>query len=407
MYKNLKFSWAHILLFLAVIIYGYVTYVGLTYQLDEGLIKPLVVTLIFVAILLLWFVGVQQTKGLSNNFKFRKWIWVERFLFFTAPIIFVLCMAPFNHAWNVANHSDEIESQFKESILSSKTMFDDYELYANERIDNYRKKLERVRNNRNIQPSVYSEMGFTGKNDKNKIDLEIKTLTNQLKGNFENLRNDAVSWLDKADTRTSVWNVFLVGNIKEIKSAIINWSNKLKDFSSVILTTEGGGSNSQVEPFNANNYYLDKELENLNSLSAIYTAPDSLTFMTIILGCILFIMMILPYFIQKRNGVNTYTLLGRRYVNDGGITMTTQDIQEENSTEIPPIVLDNMSKNNDTLINGYSEEDDEEEAKRIRRERRRKRRQKGYTSEIIEDNEGYGIKEDENDDDIIITPIDL
>ncbi len=34
MYRNLKFSWAHILLFLAIIFIGYVTYVGITLEFN-------------------------------------------------------------------------------------------------------------------------------------------------------------------------------------------------------------------------------------------------------------------------------------------------------------------------------------------------------------------------------------
>ena len=60
MYRNLKFSWAHILLFLAIIFIGYVTYVGITYKLDKGLTEPLWYTLGIVVLLLFWFFGVQQ-----------------------------------------------------------------------------------------------------------------------------------------------------------------------------------------------------------------------------------------------------------------------------------------------------------------------------------------------------------
>lgn len=67
MYRNLKFSWAHILLFLAIIFIGYVTYVGITYKLDKGLTEPLWYTLGIVVLLLFWFFGVQQLKGVDNN----------------------------------------------------------------------------------------------------------------------------------------------------------------------------------------------------------------------------------------------------------------------------------------------------------------------------------------------------
>lgn len=123
MYKNLKFSWAHILLFLAIIIIGYVTYVGITYKLDKGLTEPLWYTLGIVALLVSWFFGVQQLKGIDNNYSFSRCIILERVLLFFSPLVFFLCMGPFNHAWNVASHGEEIEGRFRDAINSSTNMF--------------------------------------------------------------------------------------------------------------------------------------------------------------------------------------------------------------------------------------------------------------------------------------------
>ena len=57
---------------------------------------------------------------------------------FTSPIVFVLCMYPFNHAINVSSEAKNIETTFVEAIASSTKMFDDYERYSQERIKNYK-----------------------------------------------------------------------------------------------------------------------------------------------------------------------------------------------------------------------------------------------------------------------------
>lgn len=90
MYRNLKFSWAHILLFLAIIFIGYVTYVGITYKLDKGLTEPLWYTLGIVVLLLFWFFGVQQLKGVDNNYKFSRCILFERVLLISSPFVFFI-----------------------------------------------------------------------------------------------------------------------------------------------------------------------------------------------------------------------------------------------------------------------------------------------------------------------------
>ena len=408
MYKNLKFSWAHILLFLAVIYIGYVTYVGLSYKMDEGLTKPLFFTLLILAILLFWFVGVQQLKGVDNDFNFSRCIWGERFLLFTSPFLFFLCMIPFNHAWNVSNYSEEIETKFRSAIKSSTKMFDDYDTYAQNRIANYKAFLQRVKANKSIQPTVYNKVGFTGKNDDHKIDIEVETLNLQLTAKYDSLSTNARSWISRADQSTSVWNVFLVGNIKEIKTAINEWSSQLNDFSSVILTTESYGSDKKVIPFNANANEIQSTLNNLDSLSAIYTSDDKLSLKALIIGILLYLMMISPYFVQKRNGVNTYTLLGRRFINGGIDISTTKTNTSTNAPEIGVIMdLDinkdtkNKTEQQEIEMEPVLEEDTDEEINRSERHRRRRERRLNREQTSTK-NDLY-----EEDDEIITTIEDI
>ena len=408
MYKNLKFSWAHILLFLAVIYIGYVTYVGLSYKMDEGLTKPLFFTLLILAILLFWFVGVQQLKGVDNDFNFSRCIWGERFLLFTSPFLFFLCMIPFNHAWNVSNYSEEIETKFRSAIKSSTKMFDDYDTYAQNRIANYKAFLQRVKANKSIQPTVYNKVGFTGKNDDHKIDIEVETLNLQLTAKYDSLSTNARSWINRADQSTSVWNVFLVGNIKEIKTAINEWSSQLNNFSSVILTTESYGSDKKVIPFNADANEIQSTLNNLDSLSAIYTSDDKLSLKALIIGILLYLMMISPYFVQKRNGVNTYTLFGRRFINGGIDISTTKTNTSTNAPEIGVIMdLDinkdtkNKTEQQEIEMEPVLEEDTDEEINRSERHRRRRERRLNREQTSTK-NDLY-----EEDDDIITTIEDI
>lgn len=404
MYKNLKFSWAHILLFLAIIIIGYVTYVGITYKLDKGLTEPLWYTLGIVALLVFWFFGVQQLKGVDNNYRFSRCIILERVLLFSSPLVFFLCMGPFNHAWNVASHGEEIEGRFREAINSSTNMFDEYNNYSSRRIADYHNFLQRVKDSKYIQPSVYQRIGFDGKNDEHKIKIEVATLKRQLTENYDSLQKEATSWIKRADQNTSVWNVFLVGNIKEIKNAITDWNNQLHNFSSVILSTETNDGNHNVLPFDYDSNEINIVLKNLDSLSNIYTADDELSFTAILLGVILYLMMILPYFVQKRNGVSSYTLFGRRWVGNDINLSRNSSIKKP---EISPIDMGDgnykheRNENYDDILleldNSDDEDDDRETRRRIRRERRNKREQ-------IHERHRYH-KDDDNEDDTIITPI--
>ena len=287
-------------------------------------------------------------------------------------------------------------------------MFDDYDTYAQNRIANYKAFLQRVKANKSIQPTVYNKVGFTGKNDDHKIDIEVETLNLQLTAKYDSLSTNARSWINRADQSTSVWNVFLVGNIKEIKTAINEWSSQLNNFSSVILTTESYGSDKKVIPFNADANEIQSTLNNLDSLSAIYTSDDKLSLKALIIGILLYLMMISPYFVQKRNGVNTYTLFGRRFINGGIDISTTKTNTSTNAPEIGVIMdLDinkdtkNKTEQQEIEMEPVLEEDTDEEINRSERHRRRRERRLNREQTSTK-NDSY-----EEDDDIITTIEDI
>lgn len=397
MYTKLKFSWAHILAFLALIFIGYVSFVGLTYAIDDGFEKPTLVMLGIILVLIVWFIGAQQLKGVDNNFDFSKCIWWERFFIFTSPVVLAICLMPFNHAMNVASQGDAIENTFKEAIRSSTKMFDDYEAYSEQRIENYSDFLDRVRRNGSLRPTLYKEIGFNGTDDDEKIKIEVQTLKRQLTENYDSLNVVARAWIDRVNQKTSVWNVFLVGNIKEIETAILDWNDNLKTFSNVILSTEKY-EDYDVEPFDADEADLQAVISKLDSLSNIYTQSDEINYRTIIWGIIFYFLLLFPYLIQERNGVSTYRLLGRRFINTG-IDMSGYSRPVDKKNTAGGIRMDVGRKQS---FHGSIEVDvnrDSEETSGLSREERRKKRQERRAMNDLSpndasDNEGEGLSDD-------------
>lgn len=427
MYKKLKFSWAHILAFLALIFISYVSFVGLTYMIDDGFIKPALGVLGILIVLLIWFVGVQQLRGVDNNFSFSKCVWWERFFIFTSPLILIVCLIPFNHAWNVASHSKQIENTFRNAIQSSTKMFEDYDVYSQNRIADYQDFLNRVKNNRSIQPSIYDKIGFTGTHDDKKVQLEVQTLERQLTANYSSLQTEARQWINRVDQTTSVWNVFLVGNIKEIMRSIIDWRTQMGNFSKVILTTERNGGYAKIEPFDANEEGVRATINQLDSLSNIYTHSEGVSMTAVILGIILYFLLLFPYILQERNGVSTYTLLGRRFVGKG-ITLHDSPKRRRGESDFEPFNLDedkgitNVAKKENTrsknynsnidgmdIVGGYEDDEDYREVSREQRIKERQRRRNSRKRETDSDQQQeqrgqyanqrnqYIINDDDND----------
>ena len=54
-------------------------------------------------------------------------------------------MSSYSHFWTVFKNRQQIETTFTESVKTTKNVFDSYEVYANERVKEYTKKLARAK----------------------------------------------------------------------------------------------------------------------------------------------------------------------------------------------------------------------------------------------------------------------
>lgn len=284
--ETLKFSWGHIIAFVALIFISYVSFMGITYLTDGDFLYAGLGVLIINLVLIIFFIIPQILKGADE--KFSRKIVFERILFFSAPLFFIAVMVPYAHFWMVFHNRSQVETTFSESIKTTKGMFESYEAYANNRIKEYDKKLAQ-----------------------NKTEIvhrtnEVEALRLQLiADNYDALKESAVKWIDNASGAT-VWNVFMIGNIKKIESAIENWNNSLSEFSGKIMSDEPNG----VEPFSSSDPSVTKAKENLNNLRSVYTTMGAPSMLAIGIGVLLYILLLFPYIIQSRNTKSTFRLIG-------------------------------------------------------------------------------------------------
>lgn len=284
--ETLKFSWGHIIAFIALIFISYVSFMGITYLTDGDFLYAGLGVLIINLVLIVFFIIPQILKGTDE--KFSRKIIFERVLFFSAPLFFIVAMMPYAHFWTVFENRTEVETTFSESIKTTKEMFDSYEAYANNRIKEYDKKLAH-----------------------NKVEIvhrtnEVEALRLQIiADNYDALKNSAIEWIDNASGAT-VWNVFMIGNIKKIESAIEGWNKSLTDFSSKTMADEPEG----VEAFSSSDPSVTTAKDNLNNLRSVYTTMGAPTMIAIGVGVLLYILLLFPYIIQSRNTKSTFRLIG-------------------------------------------------------------------------------------------------
>ena len=141
MNKKLKFAYGYVLAFASLMIIGYVMFMGLTYLTGGDMMRAAIVTGVFVILLALGCISLQRVKATADHF--RRNVGIERVLLPLYAVLCVVAFVPFSHFWTVRAHNDEIVSAFQEAVTASKTMFDEYDDYARQRIDTYRSSLRK------------------------------------------------------------------------------------------------------------------------------------------------------------------------------------------------------------------------------------------------------------------------
>ena len=280
MNEELRFSWGHILAFLALIFIAYVTFMGITYFTLGDFVKAGIGAATCIILLAAFLLGAQVKKGAPT--KFYKSIIRERILLLVSPIVLLLAFYPYNHFWTVLNQEKEIVNDFNASISHAHGIFDDYETYAHQRIDLLEQSLS----------------GISKEEKENRIE-ELTLLL--LSKNYDNLKSEANSWINNASKSSTVWNVFLLGNVDNIKDAIDKWTKDLNAVSTKHLLSE----KYEVADFNVDCTAKIEAIQGLNNLKQKYSNREfKFNWLSGLTMLICFLMLLCPYFIQERNAAN-------------------------------------------------------------------------------------------------------
>lgn len=296
--EKLKFSWGHIIAFVAMIVISYFSFLGLTYLTDGNFIFTGIGVVVIDVIIAFAFLGAQIAKGAKK--KFERNIITERVLIIIAPFVLIMMMYPACHFWTVYEHRSQIEDKFHSSVSSSKEMFETYESYADNRCSDY-------------ADLVMKSKGTNVNKENRQLALSL-----QLKDeNYINLKNEAISWIEKAKG-TTVWNVFMIANIKTIKEAIMSWNAQLVTFSKKRMSEEP----SSTSDFDTDSTSLNQITQSLDGIKEEYSITGFPSFYAIIMVIICYIFMMFPYVVQRRNTKNWYHLFYTEKV--GGSTFTVE-----------------------------------------------------------------------------------
>lgn len=293
MNKKLLTAWLIILMVLLIIVLGFMIFEGISFYSGGSFTMAFITTLGWCVLLFFMFFLPQQLKGGAGDF--GKKIWIERWLVFPlAPMTLAIAMLPIAHFMNIQRQEGEIVKQFTCAIDTAKTMFGEYETYANERMKDYSHQLRH-------------QMKLDRQNKMRCLQLQL------LSSNYDTLHVSALKWVEASIEKPSTIDVFLMGNIDEIENAIDDWNIQLEQFSKHKLSDEHDGT--QAFEVRSKSATISRQmLENLRqryrqtSLAQLVTPWSIFAFVT------LWGLLMLPYMFQKRHSKSDQSLGGTRHI---------------------------------------------------------------------------------------------
>lgn len=301
MNERLKFSWFNILTFLAIIALGYTSFVGLTYMTNGNFTTAGIGTGIIVVIVAFYFIFLQNIKATAYYVQRR--IKIEGVLLILSPVVFAVLAIPSTHFWTVNSHDKEITQSFLESINGSKQLFTDFENYSENRITNMRNAVgsEIASGNREVITALeINPDRATMQLDNMQHILRLQLLS----GNFDKIRGEAVKWIDESNNGASTWNVFLLGNTREIKASIKKWEEDLNTMASHRMKAE--------ETLNLDTEFTSRgasdAIKGIDTLTDAFTVREFPGVKAWIYCLVVYLMLLLPYIFQSRNARNPYRL---------------------------------------------------------------------------------------------------
>lgn len=286
MNEKLKFSWGHIFAFLAMIMIAYITFTGAAYLYDTNLVVSALWAIGSFVLLFVVFVGTQQMKAAEENF--TRCILLERIGVVLSIVLFVLMVtiSPFKHFWTVYGNKTEITSDFAMAIDSSKSIFENYDAYVEERI-------EQCKNNKLSDNKAQSEL----------ISLQLNPVivTETESFVYKAKESEILSWIEAAK-QSSVWNVFVIGNLTKIENGVDTWKKTLE------IWSDKKFYENDMDPYKAT-YDIKVNFDNLKTK---FTASQAFQWRAILWALLGYFFMAMPWLLQRRPVKNPNTLLRKK-----------------------------------------------------------------------------------------------
>jgi hypothetical protein len=287
-----KISLADVLTVVGAIGFGYCCFLSLNFLSMGNTMPSIIVAVVFALFLGGLAFGVKLLKKTSKNFKIcRIWEWILLAFF---AVVALVAIIPFSHYFSVSQQKKEIQQTVIANIVQGESLFMDYETYANNRLLFYENKLQSIVSAKDVNPSEFEACGFVPDiNDSTQVENKMFILRAQLyPSNYEGMKQNANIWLMNAKNTAQNWNMGIINVMNDIENNLTQWASDLKSFAlfrAECETAEGETIADFEFPLTFGNA-IDK-----------MTQMGTPTLLSIILAIGLYGIMLLSYFVSKRN----------------------------------------------------------------------------------------------------------
>ena len=302
--KQIKFSLAVVINLLAALTFGYFCFLGANFYTlgDKG--KSIAVAVIITLLLIGTSLGAKLLKQTKRNFKSR-FIWEIVLLVLFSVLTASFTYYPFSHYFVVSAQKPTIQKKLSENIAQAQNIYLEYENYVTTRIGIYSSKIDVAILNIDSQPKELEKFGISRSvsvslpiQKKNQIDKINHILLPQ---NFNQIKTNDSTWLTNAQNSVVNWEpISLVDVINNIENNTANSLNQLVKFS------EKKGKNESYPKFSPDKPHP-------NNVKNYFTTIGRPSPFSIVLAFFSYLLMLLSWFITKRDSRSTGALTTAEY----------------------------------------------------------------------------------------------
>lgn len=287
--QSSKFNFATVLSIIVLLVFSYITFLGLVYWQDGdfAIAGTLTAILFILGVFSVYFLTA-SAESRWGNVRLYGQIGFGSITF----ILLMLASFPFTNFLAVSSDSDLLEKEISEIRDAAIAMDSAYNEYVTNRTDSFRVALNDMAKEKGERYKTCIA-GASGATDDEKIFAVVTSLKNRLlPTSAKKTIEGRHEWL-KNSCDVNPWNPYTPANLAKIGSSVSSWKD---DYTKISKITYKGEPN-----VNTTGFVYDKFSAELKDLNEKYSSFGSFNIISLICALVSFGFIMLPFLVKERD----------------------------------------------------------------------------------------------------------